>query len=156
MAATVGIVLRILEERFELLGRLVAGLLGTAWSIATYFVVPILVYEQVGPLDALTRSAALFKRTWGEQFASTLSFGLLFFVLALPALLLCGVAVLLGPVALFVMVPIAVVYLLALGVVNAALHGVFVAALYRYARTGQASGQFTEGVLNSAWLPRSA
>ena len=49
---------------------------------------------------------------------------------------------------------VALVYLILLAVVSAALNGVFVAALYQYATTGQASGPFTPQLLNSAWRPR--
>ena len=59
-------ILRWLSER-GLLGRIVASLFGLAWNIVTYLVVPILVVEGIGPIEAVKRSGALLKKTWGEQ-----------------------------------------------------------------------------------------
>src|SRR5260221_1990754 len=48
VAATVGIILRMIEERVGWLGKLIVSLIGAAWGLATYFVIPVLVYEQLG------------------------------------------------------------------------------------------------------------
>jgi hypothetical protein len=66
-SATVGIVLRMIEHRSAWLGRFVAGLIGIGWTLASYFVVPVLAAEDVGPAEALQRSGELFRETWGEQ-----------------------------------------------------------------------------------------
>ncbi|MFO7692129.1 MAG: DUF6159 family protein, partial [Vicinamibacterales bacterium] len=78
IAATVGMVLRAISERSGLLGRLVVGLLGFAWNLATFLVVPVLVVEDVGPIEAIQRSASYLKRTWGEQIVGNLGMGLVF------------------------------------------------------------------------------
>jgi hypothetical protein len=65
IAATVGVILRALSERGTL-GRLVSSLAGVVWNVATYLVVPLLVVEGVGPVDAIKRSGSLLKQTWGE------------------------------------------------------------------------------------------
>ncbi len=57
IAATVGLVLRSLAERTGLVGRLVFGGVGVAWSLATFLVAPVLVIEGVGPVRAIARSA---------------------------------------------------------------------------------------------------
>ena len=71
VAATVGLILRALEnvarKRGNLVGQIVAGLLGMAWSVVTFLVVPILVVEKKGPFEAVKESAALLRKTWGEQ-----------------------------------------------------------------------------------------
>src|ERR1700733_13446535 len=92
LSATVGIVLRALEERMGWLGRMIVGFIGVAWTLATYFVVPILAAEDLGPVEALQRSATIFSETWGEELAGGFSFGLIFFLLSLPgvALFLLG------------------------------------------------------------------
>ena len=69
VSATVGVILKMIESKSEWIGKLVASLVGAGWAIATYFVVPILVVEQVGPLEALKRSTSLMRRTWGETLA---------------------------------------------------------------------------------------
>ena len=84
VAATVGMILRMIEERVGWLGKIVISVLGAAWSVATFFVIPVLVYEKLGPIEAVKQSAAMFRKTWGERLSASVSFGLLFFLLAIP------------------------------------------------------------------------
>jgi hypothetical protein len=63
VAATVGIVLRVIQERVGWLGQIIVGLVGLAWTFATYLVVPVVVARAVGPLEAVKESATLFKDT---------------------------------------------------------------------------------------------
>ena len=87
-AATVGTILRIIQEETGLIGRIITGLLGIVWSIATFFVVPIIAYENLGPIAAFKRSVQLMKQKWGESLGATFSFGLIQFlamiILAIP------------------------------------------------------------------------
>src|SRR5690606_12092796 len=78
IAATVGLVLRALEERAGFLGRIVIGLIGLAWTLATFLVVPVLVSQNVGPVEALKESVRLLKRSWGENLAGNVGIGLAF------------------------------------------------------------------------------
>jgi len=155
VAATVGMILRAIEERVGWLGRIIVALIGAAWSLATYFVIPVIVYEQLGPIDAVKRSAAMFKETWGERVVGSVSFGLLFFLLALPAIgLPFLVGYLLGVAAGLVVAALAVVYLIALAVVSSALNGIFVAALYQYTQSKSDCGPFSQQLMGAAWRPR--
>ena len=81
VSATVGLILRIIEDRSDKIGQIIAGLLGMAWTVVSFLVVPILVIENKGPIAALQDSTALLKKTWGEQLISNFSFGMIFFVL---------------------------------------------------------------------------
>jgi hypothetical protein len=90
ISATVGLILRSLEERAGFIGDLIIGLIGVVWGAITFFVVPVLLYEPVGPVEGIKRSAAIFKRRWGEQFTGNVAMGLAMFLIALPALLLAG------------------------------------------------------------------
>ncbi|MFI5192523.1 MAG: DUF6159 family protein [Chitinophagales bacterium] len=87
-AATIGFALRILQENLGWLGKIITGIIGVVWSIATFFVVPIIAYENLGPLQAFKRSAGLMREKWGESLGSTFSFGLLrllaFFIICVP------------------------------------------------------------------------
>ncbi len=155
LSATVGVVLKLLEERLDLLGRLVVRLIGLAWTLASYFVVPVLALEDLGPVDALKRSAELFRKNWGEQVAGGFSFGLIFFLLALPGIALPVVGIVLGAgIGLFVGLAVMILYFLLLAVVSAATQGIFAAALYRYAKTGQASGGYSTENFSMAWQPK--
>ncbi len=66
LSATVGMILQMIAERSKLVGQIIVSLLGAAWSIATYFAVPVLVVEKVGPFQVFSRSVSLLKKSWGE------------------------------------------------------------------------------------------
>jgi hypothetical protein len=154
LAATVGVLLRALEERLGKLGRFVVGLIGVAWSLATYFVAPILAAENVGPVEALQRSASIFSETWGEELTGGFSFGLIFFLLAIPGGLLMFAGIRQGGAAAVAGAAIAVLYWLTLGVVSSAVQGIFVAALYRYATTKEVPPGFSNNAFRNAWQPK--
>ncbi len=78
VAATVGMILRAIQERAGWLGRWIAGLLGAAWTVASFLVVPVLVSRDVGPIEAVKESALLLKRTWGENVIGQGGIGLVF------------------------------------------------------------------------------
>jgi hypothetical protein len=48
MSATVGIILHLIERRAGILGRIATSFIGIAWSLATFFVVPVLILENKG------------------------------------------------------------------------------------------------------------
>ena len=153
ISATVGLILRSLEERLGFLGDIVIGLIGVVWGAVTFLVVPVLLYEPVGAVDGIKRSASMFRQRWGEQMTANVAIGLAMVLLAIPVAL---VAVLLGvawlPLGL-VVGTIAIGTLVALGT---AVTGVFQAALYRYATTGESGGSFDANDLQSSFRPRKA
>jgi hypothetical protein len=158
ITATVGMVLRALRERGGIVGGLVAALGGLAWGLITFLVVPILVIEGIGPVDAIRRSGSLLRQTWGEQIVGGASIGLVFGLAAVAIMLVGGgfgvvllsAALPLG-VLLLVLVVIAVVVLSLLG---SALSGIFTVALYRYATTGDAGPFFPQETVAGAFRPR--
>jgi len=141
IAATVGLVLRMIEERVGFIGRIVVSLLGMAWTVTTFLAVPVLVSRDVGPLDAVKQSAALLKETWGENLIANAGIGL-FFMLIYVAIIggFIGVAMLVplgnDGQALLTWVAALVVTLLLAGLVQATLQGIFSAALYHHATDG--------------------
>ncbi|HEV2622353.1 MAG TPA: DUF6159 family protein [Frateuria sp.] len=156
IAATVGLFLRALQERLGLIGRLVAGLLGLAWTVATFLVVPVLASQDIGPVDAVKRSVELLKRTWGENLIGSVglgaAFGLMTFLAILAGAVLIGGAVALHSLpALVVAVGVVVVALVLLSLVQASLQGIYAAALYRYAEVGQAGAGFDQALLENAF-----
>jgi len=156
VSASVGMLLRAIEERSKFVGRIVAGLLGMAWGITSYLVIPILVNEKKGPMEAFQESARLLKKTWGEELIGSFSFGLLFFVLSLPAFMLIAAGAASGKGFLVLgFGSLAVFYFIALSAVQAALQGIFQAALYQYAKKGEPPRGFDEGILNEAITPRA-
>jgi hypothetical protein len=153
ISATVSIILRTIEERLGVLGRIVIGFVGLAWSLVTFLVLPILVMEDIAVGGAVRRSSELFKRTWGENVAAQIGFGLLAVVASLPAVALLAFAATSGS-AVGVAVSVAVVWLVVVAVVVATLNGIFQTALYRYAVHGSAGGGFDDGALGSAFAPK--
>ncbi|MFL5737104.1 MAG: DUF6159 family protein [Actinomycetota bacterium] len=151
VTASVGLVLRSVEERAGLIGRIVIAVIGVAWSAVTFFVVPVLLYEPLGTVGSIKRSASLFKQRWGEQFVGNASIGLVLFLAAIPVL---AVAVLLAMVLPVLGIAVGVIGVVVLATVGTTMTGVFNAALYRYATTGEPSGPFTQDDLGGAFRPR--
>ena len=87
MAASVNVVLSSLRDRNNKLLSIVAAGLSLAWSLITYLIVPVLLFEDRGVFDSLHRSQELFRSHWGEQVAGGFGFGLLSTVLSIPAVL---------------------------------------------------------------------
>lgn len=157
LAATVGMALRFISERSGFLGRMAAGLVGMAWNLATYLAVPVLVTRDVGPIDAVKESAALFKKTWGEQVAGNFGIGAAVFLGGLSWTLvsvgLIAGAAQVGTPVVVAAVGIAVLGYVFLGLLSSALSGIYTAALYRYASTGD-PGPFDAAIVGSAFRPK--
>ena len=146
VAATVGLIIKAIQQRVGFIGKLIMGAIGVAWTIVTYFVVPVLIYEHVGPWGAVKRSASILKKSWGEALVGNLGLGAIFALAVIPGILLFVVGiyglVAWGVVAGIAIVVVAIVYLLMIGIIASAAQAVLVAALYRFATTGQVSEEF--------------
>ncbi len=152
VAATVGFIFRIIEDRFEKVGQIIVGLLGMAWSVTSFLVIPLLVVEQIGPIAALKESTRLLKKTWGEQLIGNFSFGLVFFVLTIPAFLLVAVVAILtaSKFAIFVVAGLMAIYFIGLALVQSALQAIFQTAIFLYARDNQVPHGFEVEMLREA------
>src|SRR5258708_4179419 len=155
VAATVGMILRAIQERVGFIGRL----LGAGWTVATYMVVPVLVARDVGPIEAVKESTALLKKTWGEnvigQVGLAAAFGFIFFGVMLGGMALVVAAF--ASQSLFLIVTAFVVVILAIGItglLQSALTGIYAAALYRYATTGKSTQGFDSGAMKLAFAPK--
>jgi hypothetical protein len=158
VSATVGVILRAIESRSQRAGRFVAGLLGTAWTIATYFVVPVLVVERLGPIEAFQRSVAVLRRTWGEALTANFGIGVIVFLAALPAIaLLFGGVYCLAQEQLALggtLLVLGVAGLLVVSLVSSALNAIVLAALYLYAADDAVPSGFDRQVLQTAFAGR--
>ncbi len=156
IAATVGMVLRAIQERAGFVGRLVSGALGVAWTLASFLVVPVLVTRDVGPVDAVKESALLLKKTWGENLIGQGGVGLLFGLLFFALVLLGGAAIIAAAttgngVLTGLVVAIVIIAMLLAALVQAALSGIYSAALYRYATGAGESEGFDAQLLGQAF-----
>jgi uncharacterized membrane protein YeaQ/YmgE (transglycosylase-associated protein family) len=157
VSATVGVLLKMIENAHEKAGQFISMILGTAWTVITFFVVPILVVEKVGPFEAVGRSVSLLKRTWGEALVGHWGLGFFTFLLALPGLLIFGLAILLmsvSPPAGAGVLVLAILYLMMCGAVSSALNTVFLAAMYQYASFKTVPVGFDRHVIEGAFQPR--
>ena len=159
LSATVGMVIRSLSERLGFIGRMVMGFFGMAWNIATFLVAPVLIMENVGPTEGVKRSAALLKRTWGEQIIGgaglNAAFGLIFLlVIGLFVPLFIGAASMESlPLALTLGV-VFILTLTTLCLIQAALSGIYTAAVYLYASEGFTGGMFDPEMIRRAFRPK--
>ena len=146
ISVVVSLLLRALR-RYGIGGQIAALIGGAVWGLATFFVIPVLVSQGIGPIEAIKRSASLFRQTWGQQVASSFGFGIItiaaVLIAVLPAALLFAIHPVLG---IGVGVPLVAV---AIGTVQA-LEGVFKAALYDFARGEQPHG-FDRSTLEGAY-----
>lgn len=150
LAATVGVVLQMIEERLGWIGQIVVGIIGIAWSIATFFVVPIIAYEDVDPVEALKRSGKMMKEKWGEAVGANFSFGLFFilgyFIVIISAIFLFQIHPILGVVS-------AVLSILLLHTVVAAAKTVFIAATYNH-MMDRPAGRFDDAALDGIFIDK--
>jgi len=127
-AATIGFGLKVLQENLGALGKIVTGLIGIVWSIATFFVVPVIAYENIGPLKAFKRSVQIMKEKWGESLVSNFSFGLLrlaaFFIVCVP---LFFVGFIIHPILGIVLAALGLFFVMA---VLSAAQTIFISAVY--------------------------
>ena len=157
IAATVGMLLKAFSRRRNGLGRMVASLLGFGWTIATFLVVPVLAVENVGPVEAIKRSVALLKKTWGEEVAGQLGLGVIFGVAGFMVMVV-GIFATIAAASitnsLALPIGIALLFVLALvllGLVNSALTGIYTAAVYNYAVEGNAGHFFDEALVKNTF-----
>jgi len=147
-------ILRAISERSGFVGRIVVGLVGMAWTLATYLAVPVLVTKNLGPIDTVKESAHLFRKTWGEQVVGNFGMGWAIFLMGVSWTLASAALVSLGaqvsPAGTLVAVCVAVAGYVFLALFSSALKGIYTAALYRYASTGNA-GSFDAGIVGRAF-----
>ena len=155
IAATVGFLLKIIEDRSDKIGQIVAALLGGAWAMVTFLVIPVLVVEQKNPFGALKESTVLLKQTWGERIMMNFSFSTISFLLMIPAIGIIVLAVMSKSLVILGICIVAVVmYILLLTLVQSALEAIFQTAIYFYARNNRVPAGFDESVLQSAIAQR--
>lgn len=155
--ATVGLVLKMIRERGGIFGAITASIIGIAWNLITFFVIPVIIFQGFGVVDSIKESGSIFKRTWGENMVARFSLGLIFFLFALVGVVPVVLAIMTKSAALIVLVSVVMlVYWTILGVISASLNGILATALYDYATTGQVPGNFNQQAIACAFQPKRA
>jgi hypothetical protein len=138
LSGTVGLLLNALENNGKI-GQVVRSILGAAWAVITYFVVPVMIFEQQGPTAAIGRSASLMKATWGENAGAQVGIGLVTVLLIVGIVIAGIVGAVLIPQAALVLVPLLVVAVPFIILLSLAAKAVLAVGLYQFA-TGQGGG----------------
>lgn len=162
ISATVGMILQAIRgDEDNIVGQIVASLLSTAWNLITFLVIPVLIVENVGPIEAIKRSGSLLKKTWGEQIIGGFAMGMISFLVMLAALIVIGAPIFLivnatgSSLLIAVGIGIIVIVLATIGLFFSALNGIFQAALYRYATEGKTNEFFPDSLMSGAFLPKA-
>lgn len=157
IAATVGLILNLLEDRAGFIGDIILAMIGGVWSLITYFVVPVLILEDKGVVDSFKESLTLVRKTWGESIVGTASIAIIFVVVGLlgaacvfATLFIAGGLLFIPALALFLL------FVVVLAVVYSAMQGIFVTALYTYAKTGTIPSAFSRDQIQNAFMPKQA
>jgi len=147
--ATVGLVLRSISERGGIVGQLLASALNFAWNVVSWLAVPFIVVDGLGPVDALKHSAEVLRKTWGENLAANIGFGIINLLVMLAALLVGGVFIAVG--LWMVGIALAVLMITVSAVIISALTGIYRTALFMYASTQYVPTGFTRESLEGAF-----
>jgi hypothetical protein len=157
ISATVGVVLKVIRDESGILGKIVALVINVAWNLITFLVIPVLVVENVGPIEGIKRSTALLRKTWGEQVVANGGVGLVLGLATFAVVLVIGLPLFLlaastsSTALMLLVVAVVVLLVMAISLFGSALSGVFQAALYNYASTGTAGQGFDEHLVRDAF-----
>ncbi len=156
VAATVGLILSMVSRRSGLIGRIIIALIGIVWSLATFLVIPVMVFEDKGVFSAISESWQLLKKTWGENIIVNFGLGILF----IPSVLLMVsviLSVMTGNLLLvLVLVALTIISFVIAGILHATLQGIFVAALYQFATTGTIPRHMRSDLIRGAFAPEAS
>ena len=164
VAATVGLILNILSSQARqrggmmgMISHIIISMLGAAWTLITFFVVPLIVIERRSFGDAFKTSLSMLRRTWGEQIVANFGLGIAAFLAFLVAAgitaLLFFVLSPLGGFGAFIAIVIGVVLIAGVALVFATLDGIYKAALYNYAVDGMVPSLFPDDAIRGAFRP---
>lgn len=156
VSATVGLLLRMAADRWKVVGRIVASLIGAAWSIATYFIVPVMIFEKVSLRDSVKKSTQLIAKTWGESLVAAGGIGAFTMILVLPGLALPLIGLAISPTAALLGVAVMLLYWIVLAVISSALSAIFRTGLYIYASNGTAPQGFSPEFVQRAFVAKGS
>lgn len=157
-AGLVGLIIKMIEQRLALIGRIIGRLVGLAWSVAAVFVIPVIVREEgnANPLAVLKKSAGVLKRTWGEALIGYAGLSIVSSLVVLGSFIWLG-----GTIAISIALHIywfiaiaAIAWLCALFIwsyVTGVASNVYRGALYLYAAEGVIAEPYSQEILDMAW-----
>ncbi len=163
LSAAISVLLQVVEDKLSWAGSIMASIGRFSWSVASFFMVPILITNSLSYKESLLYSVSLIKKTWGEAAVLTFGFGFLQVIVFLESVLLAGLVVwgrsyfADSALSLEMAIPGIVVGVLSLVVGTIyvqSLTAITQAALFRYAETGDFVGPFSKELLAGAFTPK--
>ncbi|HQT45109.1 MAG TPA: DUF6159 family protein, partial [Candidatus Micrarchaeota archaeon] len=146
IGGTIGLIMNILSRKdsrgnTNIIGQIVAGLIGVSWTIVSYFALPVILTENVGVIDSFKKSVGLVQKSWGEGMTASISLMFLYVpgvILLLAGIFLSGSSASLG----LGLIVLGVLALVAGYVVTIPVKAVISQALYVYATKGTVPSGF--------------
>ena len=142
----------------QVVGAIIGGLANFAWTVATFFVIPAIALEGLGPKEALKRSTHVIRSRWGEGLTGAAAIGVIAFLLGfLPGAIVIGLGVALAQTAVVpavLLIVIGVVIIAVTVVLQTTIATVFRVALYRFATQDAVLGPFDRAELEHAFAAR--
>jgi hypothetical protein len=160
IATIVGYLLRLLEERFKLVGWIISRILGALWSLATSFVLPVIADSAETSPQAIKHSVNLFKANWGETIVSRISLisfiVLLYILVGLPIAIILAIVLgsVIGVVGILIALGFYIVGIIVLGVLNALASNILNVCLYYYAQYQVIPPAFSPELLASVFVEK--
>lgn len=131
-----------------------ASLLSVAWTLITFFVLPFIMVEKKGTIDAIKSSFALLRQTWGKQLVGNVRIALIMLILIIPAsIAIIGgivISIAANPAIGLPLLFLGGVVLIAAQVIYSAIRNIFAVALFHYAKAGEGIGPFNTEELAGA------
>ena len=152
LAATIGLILRMIKGRDNFVGNIVSGMLGFGWRIASFFAIPVIVAEEKGAIDALKRSGQLIKKNWGEAITLEVGLSVLVIPAILPVFAMIGLSAYVStilPALGIILIIVGVAYAFIIALVFSTLDAIAKAALYMYATGDQMPANFNSEILQT-------
>ena len=147
LTATIGFIFQIIENKSESIGAIVAQLFGMIWSVGTFFVVPIVAYENLSVNQAIKQSVKLLKDTWGERVGASFAFGIIGVLIVIAILTPVFIIFQINDLGWMPFLLIAGFTCTIISSFWAALDGMFKAAAYQYV-LGAPTGEFEKDKLS--------
>ena len=162
VSASIGLVIRMVEKFTRDHDRygtyLLVQVFGVLWSVATFFIVPVLVIERVGPLKALKRSVKVLTRTWGDQIGGRVGIDVFVFPVWLIGFALLGFGAKAGVTTSGIgggFVGFGILWLVATALIHSTLNTVLLSALYLYATQDEIPAEWKAAQLEQAFYART-
>jgi len=161
-AGAIGLIIKALEEKVDLLGKIILRLVGAAWSVASVFVIPVLIMEgDKNPVNVLRKSASTLKKTWGESLAGYVGLQMSGMIALFVSLVLLGggitASIAFHSFWIFAVALVLWVFLLmAFSYLTNVASQVYKCALFVYASEGSIPQPFNSELLEMAWKMKKA